>query len=87
MISMKQTTLSTIERRRRTALQKLADEIKVAQHKVDLLRMRRDGLLSEWHEDGSSVELLANAAGLTRQGVYDALRRVREQQDIAEARA
>jgi hypothetical protein len=43
---------------------------------VDLLRIERDGLIRDWHEDGMSVELLANAAGLTRQGAYDAIARV-----------
>jgi short-subunit dehydrogenase len=68
--------LSHIEKRRRTKLTALADEIRKAQHKVDLLRIERDGLIRDWHEDGMSVELLANAAGLTRQGAYDAIARV-----------
>jgi hypothetical protein len=67
--------LSHIERRRRTKLTALADEIKKAQHKLDLLRIQRDGLIRDWYEDGMSVGLLANAAGLTRQGAYDAIAR------------
>jgi hypothetical protein len=53
----------------------------MAQHKLDMLRIERDSKLYHWHEDGMSVELLANAAGLTRQGAYDAIERVRPQLD------
>jgi short-subunit dehydrogenase len=72
--------LSHIERRRRTELTDLADQIKKAKHSLDLLRIQRDSRLYYWHEeDGMSIELLASAAGITRQGAYDAIERFRKQ--------
>jgi short-subunit dehydrogenase len=79
--------LTRIERARRGELSNLARKLKKAQHTVDLLRIERDSKIFHWHKDGMSVELLANAAGLTRQGAYDAIDRVRRQiaEDAAEA--
>lgn len=73
----RQTSLTRIQLQRRRQLENLARKIRLAQHRLSLLRLERDARLSEWHEDGTSVELLANAAGLTRQGVYDAIERHR----------
>jgi hypothetical protein len=73
----KPNSLSRIEYERRRELSRIADELKKAQHKLDLLRIKRDGLIFDWYEDGTSVELLSNAAGLTRQGAYDAIARRR----------
>lgn len=66
-----------IERARKADLSNLGRKIKKAQHAVDLLRIERDSKIFHWHQDGMSVELLANAAGITRQGAYDAIERVR----------
>jgi hypothetical protein len=75
---MKSTSLTKIERDRQRELQRLAERIKKTQHAADLLRIERDHKLHDWHADGSSVEMLSNAAGLTRQGLYDAIGRVRK---------
>jgi hypothetical protein len=72
-------SLSHIERRRRTELTELADRIKKAKHELDMLRIQRDARIFHWHEDGTPIELLSSAAGLTRQGAYDAIQRYRKQ--------
>jgi hypothetical protein len=74
---MKPNSLTHIDHQRRTELTELADQIRTTQHALNMLRLQRDSRLRDWHEDGTSVELLATAAGLTRQGVYDAIERVR----------
>ena len=79
------TSLTKIDRDRRRYLSSQADKIERALHKVDMLRIERDARLREWHEDGTSVELLANASRLTRQGVYDAIERVRKGADVRPA--
>jgi hypothetical protein len=71
--------LSRTEHARRHELSEIARQVKQARHEVDLLLIQRDSRIFYWHEDGMSVELLSNAAGLTRQGAYDAIDRFRAQ--------
>ena len=65
---------------RKRELERLARALMKAQHEVALLRDQRDARLKAWHEDGMSAQRLADATGLTRQGVYDAIERYRRQE-------
>jgi hypothetical protein len=71
--------LSRLLLARKRELARLARDLHNAEYKVALLRDQRDARLRAWHEEGMSAQKLADAAGLTRQGVYDAIERYRRQ--------
>jgi hypothetical protein len=68
---------TTLERTRELA--RLARRLHNAENDVALIRDQRDERLLAWHEDGMSAQKLADAAGMTRQGVYDAIERYKRQ--------
>jgi helix-turn-helix protein len=46
---------------------------------LEAARAQLDSLLSRCHEDGASIAALAQAAGVSRQAVYNAIDRYRAQ--------